>query len=404
MRSVLLRASLFHPTIIISMEQHPVPQNVTTFQFRLIGDMTIKQFGYLAGGAIVAYICYKLPLPFFFTWPLTISSAVLGVGLAFVPIEERPMDIWILSFFKSVYSPTQFVWTREEKIQSTNPTNLPIRPIENKIPPEIPPAGRAGPARSPLSMLQKWFGPRANIHPTAPVAATQSRILSMQQPQGAYTLPATHTFSVPPTTPVAIPRPTEPHPEVLELQKQLAEMQTHRTKMEQEIAAMREVSKASEMSKAPVEKPREMNFATTTPQAASEISKTMEQPRVTFMTQDVAVKAGVPRLSAYPNVVAGILKDSDGNLLPGVLVTVRDEEGMPLRALKTNKLGQFAASTPLPNGTYIVEIEDPRARFTFDRIKIVLVGSVAPTIEIIAKSQKELSRDKIAKELFGKPL
>ncbi|EKD47460.1 MAG: hypothetical protein ACD_66C00049G0001, partial [uncultured bacterium] len=28
------------------MEQHPVPQNVTGFQFKLIGDITLKQFAY----------------------------------------------------------------------------------------------------------------------------------------------------------------------------------------------------------------------------------------------------------------------------------------------------------------------------------------------------------------------
>src|SRR3989344_3657652 len=97
---------------IYTMEQHPVPQNVTTFQFRLVGDMTIRQFGYLAGGIILGYISYKLPLPFFFTWPLAITSAVGGFGLAFVPIEERPMDVWIMSFFKNVYSPTQYVWQK----------------------------------------------------------------------------------------------------------------------------------------------------------------------------------------------------------------------------------------------------------------------------------------------------
>ena len=67
------------------MEQHPVPQNVTTFQFRLIGDMTIKQFGYLAGGAIVAFISYKLPLPFFFSCPLTIIFA------SFMPSSITPL-------------------------------------------------------------------------------------------------------------------------------------------------------------------------------------------------------------------------------------------------------------------------------------------------------------------------
>src|SRR3990172_10529665 len=96
------------------MEQHPVPQNVTTFQFRLIGDMTIKQFGYLAGGAILAYIFYKLPLPFFISWPLTVLCGLGGFGFAFVPIEERPMDIWVLSFFRSVYSPTQYIWQKSK--------------------------------------------------------------------------------------------------------------------------------------------------------------------------------------------------------------------------------------------------------------------------------------------------
>ena len=101
------------------MEQHPVPQNVTTFQFRLIGDMTIKQFGYLAGGVILAYISYKLPLPFFFTWPMVIVFALGGFGFAFVPVEERPMDVWVLSFLKRIYSPTLFVWQKAPPAQET---------------------------------------------------------------------------------------------------------------------------------------------------------------------------------------------------------------------------------------------------------------------------------------------
>ncbi len=84
-----------------------------------------------------------------------------------------------------------------------------------------------------------------------------------------------------------------------------------------------------------------------------------------------------------------------------MLITVRDKDDVPLRALKTNKLGQFAASTPLPNGTYMVEIEDPKDSFVFDKIQIPLAGSVAPPIEVIAKSQKQVERDKLAREIFG---
>lgn len=113
------------------------------------------------------------------------------------------------------------------------------------------------------------------------------------------------------------------------------------------------------------------------------------------------MKAGLPRLTTFPNVVTGIIKDHYGNLLAGMLITVRDRDDVPLRALKTNKLGQFAASTPLPNNTYIVEIEDPKGGFTFDKAQISLNGTVTPPIEVTAKSQKQVDRDKLAKEIFG---
>ncbi len=122
---------------------------------------------------------------------------------------------------------------------------------------------------------------------------------------------------------------------------------------------------------------------------------------VRVIAPDAATKAGLPRLTTFPNVVTGIVRDHWGNLLPGMLITVRDRDDVPLRALKTNRLGQFAASTPLPNNTYIVEIEDPKGGFIFDKAQISLTGAVAPPIEVIAKSQKQVERDKLAREIFG---
>jgi hypothetical protein len=117
------------------MEQHPVPQNVTTFQFRLIGEMTIKQFAYVAVGVMVAFIFYKLPFPNIITWPLAGFSCLFGFGLAFVPIEERPMDVWVLSFLRSIYSPTLYVWQKEEKtgeqtMQQQSAPPIPLAPAE----------------------------------------------------------------------------------------------------------------------------------------------------------------------------------------------------------------------------------------------------------------------------------
>ena len=44
------------------MENHPIPQDVTGFQFRLIGSMTVKQFGYLSAGVIAAVIVFYMPI------------------------------------------------------------------------------------------------------------------------------------------------------------------------------------------------------------------------------------------------------------------------------------------------------------------------------------------------------
>src|SRR3990167_8449636 len=94
------------------MYQHPVPQNVTGYQFRLIGDMTIKQFGLLAAGIGVAVFFYLTNLFAPIKWALMFGSGLFGVALAFFPIEERPLDQWIVAYFKAIYQPTHFIWQK----------------------------------------------------------------------------------------------------------------------------------------------------------------------------------------------------------------------------------------------------------------------------------------------------
>lgn len=458
------------------MEQHPVPQNVTTFQFRLIGDMTIKQFGYLAAGAILAFISYKLPLPFFFTWPLTILSALTGFGLAFVPIEERPMDIWIMAFIKNVYSPTQYVW--QKKKEPGGPTGetpekhaTDLRSRVSRLvgltgmtkPPAAPPATPA-PRPAPTVVTDKHFPTHTGelvgrLFGSYKTPTAQEPVSSAEPTTVISVRPATEMFgwiknlfalktpvkpaagfgdtlaSVPVITPKAPtgnqapvqppatpPEPSLPSPEraknnevaaleanlaklkkeiettavsekrILELQKQLTEVLTQKDKLEREVSLLRQTAQRRPPAAPSVFRPAGVT-QTATPTA----------PTVRVITPDVATKSGLPRLTTFPNVVTGIIKDGSGNLLSGVLVTVRDKNDIPLRALKTNKLGQFAASTPLTNGTYLIEVEDPRGGFTFDRVQISVTGTVMPAIEIFAKSQKQIDRDRLVREIFGNP-
>ncbi len=94
-------------------QAHPIPQNVTNFEFHLVGDMTLKQFAYLAGGVGFAFLIFTTlstvqPL---IAWPIIIISSLLGVAFAFLPIQERPLDHWVGAFFRAIFQPTSLKYS-----------------------------------------------------------------------------------------------------------------------------------------------------------------------------------------------------------------------------------------------------------------------------------------------------
>src|SRR3990172_2477696 len=97
------------------MEQHPLPQDITAYKFHLVGSMTLKQFLELAGGIVLAWLIFSSSLNFLIKWTLAPTIAFFGFALAFIPIEDRPLDQWILNFFKAIYQPTQFVYRPQPK-------------------------------------------------------------------------------------------------------------------------------------------------------------------------------------------------------------------------------------------------------------------------------------------------
>lgn len=98
------------------MKQHPIPQDITNYKFHLVGSMTLKQFAELAVAAVLAFIIYKTNLIGIVKWPLLFIVVGLGAAIAFVPIEERPLDHWIKTFFQNIYRPTKFFWKKSNKI------------------------------------------------------------------------------------------------------------------------------------------------------------------------------------------------------------------------------------------------------------------------------------------------
>jgi hypothetical protein len=352
------------------LKQHPIPQNVTSFQFKLVGEMTLKQFGYLAGGAILAYIAYNLPLPFFFTWPLAALFALGGIGFAFVPIEQRPMDVWFMSFIKSVYSPTLYIWQREPP----HKPNSPAAP-----PPSLPVTGITLSSKNILDML---FMKKKNApEKTSPVLTPNPTTPS--QPPRPTPAPTIQTSPVqPPEKEVSRQYPISPiqtsptHPPKKEepprsdLEKKLEKALEENRKLEEELASIKKMLQTQQQIMSP------------SPNKPIAPTPFVQKPA--------------------PNMISGIVKQQTGEVLHSILVTVKDKDDVPLRALKTNKMGQFASSTPLPNGVYAIDIEDPKGIFFFQPIEITLTGQSMDPLIIVAKSKQDLERQKLADALFGK--
>ena len=73
------------------MDQHPIPIQITTFEFKLIGFLTIKQFIYLVIFVALGLLVYGLtPVPVL-NVIFGIIVACIGAAFAFIPINDRPM-------------------------------------------------------------------------------------------------------------------------------------------------------------------------------------------------------------------------------------------------------------------------------------------------------------------------
>lgn len=453
------------------MEQHAVPQDITGFKFKLVGDMTLKQFGELAGGALVAWLFFSTSWIIFIKLPLALFFGFLGVALAFFPIEERPLDVWIFNFFRAIYRPTYYIWKKNNAFQAVGAT-LPeattflqnkMSPVPNlaSIPPSpapevqlwpFAPNGDQGAKPEPQSEKKAVLPPVEKVEPTAvvePLTTTEVAPLSIDQlsamrEQKLKELEKTiggpepigesgENMATPPAPTVQKEElPTTPVTSGLtieDLVKKRAELTS--TKEEKEATQLSQsetqineligknkdyliqieeiknkLATLSGPERLDLEKKLEEIMAakgqlgsqiTTlrgqiTQQRVGAISTASYSEGVEERKANQAAKAvnrpipvaPVLSLTSMPNVINGLVTDQNNSPIDGAILIIKDKTGNSIRALKTNKVGQFMVSTPLENGTYYLELE--KAGLSFDTWEVTLKGEILKPIEIKAKA------------------
>ena len=399
------------------MENHPIPQDITGFQFKLFGELTVKQFAYVASGVISAWIFFVLPLPTLVKLPVSIFLGAIGAALAFLPVQGRPLDLMIVNFFRAVFRPTQYVYQRHneaipqsqaqsaanikalydaqfkdfikkfpkkgdklEKKESVFFQNIYYN-VQNPEPVSVPtaaPAHMYADKNTPMPQMEA-----APVQPQKPVQAPTSANSDEYKKTAEALMKELDRVKKQEAAQEKIDPKTylETHQKVLDLQKQVSDMLLQKQQLESRLV---ELQKSNQQSNNPVYK-------------ASQAQAPQESKNVRMVSQSSAKSVGLPITPEFPNVVTGIVKDPRNNPLPNILVEVKDDQGNAVRAFKTNALGHFASATALINGNYTIDFEDSSGNNKFDSIGFEANGQIINPIEVISVD----GREELRRSLFN---
>ncbi len=369
------------------MIQHPIPQNVTGYQFRLIGDMTIKQFMILAFGIGAAITFYYTNLFFFIKWFLILISAMGGFAVAFLPLEERPLDQWVVNYIRAIYRPTFFVWQKIPK----SPDFFSFTPNQNtNTAADIDEISKIAAIRRQQG-LHSYLTTLPNDHQNdidlRENASAQNALSLFSLGTAAIPMqPAPSAIGAPVAqvninVDTAAP-PVSPTTEVESTEKSNQESQSS-SNSPQGVVNQNTVSIRNQRSAA-----EEKTMESSTPSAPAEaqpLSQTIAtQTEAPATAATTSADLPFPSTPTTPNTLVGMVIDAQEKIISNAIVEVVDETGMPVRATKTNQLGQFFSTTPLRRGTYRLNVDKPG--HNFDTIELALTGQIVNPLKIQAKA------------------
>ncbi|MEI6532730.1 MAG: hypothetical protein WCO06_02730 [Candidatus Roizmanbacteria bacterium] len=375
------------------MEQHPIPRQITSFEFKLIGFMTLKQFLYLLAFIPAGLVVIKIfPIPLI---NILLGVLVIGFGaaLAFLPINERPLDVYVRNLYKRLMSPTQYFYlknnqplyflqdlfflgdphrmlvhiesqeklanylnsTRGKKPVSTTTNQQKIQTILNtnqkgavgvQVKPRVVAQGVRQPvpvrpisSMRPLQRPQSTQGPVVQLPPRPPLQKPVQPVVQQPSQQSVQS--------------ISSPPPISTRPQFIQ----------------EVVSKVEPVQQRVPPSIHPSDTPVFQNSVPTSTQQVNQLPQAV---------------GSAPSDMKHP-FLTGIIKNNRKIPLPGVLVYIKNNLNQPIRLLKTNPYGIFATYHPLSPGEYAFEVKDPKGGYFFDTIKVQVAEVNSMPIELCSK-------------------
>lgn len=387
------------------MREHPIPQDITSYKFHIIGSMTLKQFVEIAVGVCLAGLFYTTNLPTVIKYPLMLITGISGGLIAFLPVEERPLDHWIITFIKVMYKPTQFFWKREATIPEvfSYTQNLTNSNNSGELDIDFSPIKRDR-IREYLTSVPSVKDPYAfestEVERMNAILGSFSHVEATQgTPQKAHVLK--------PNLGVRVRNFRPRHQEKIVYASQenahakntaatdetLTDIYTQRQQLPKQQLSPENVAEDIAIPETEL-----VSVSNLTAQEASQEDTSSQKDQnqdMTFMgnTQSSTQTSHSPQTEASynanlpfpepptePNKLVGMVLSPQNELIVNAIIEILKPNGTVARAVKTNALGQFFVTTPLENGEYTLTAE--KDTFSFEPKRIRLTGSVVQPIEI----------------------
>lgn len=296
---------------------------------------------------------YSLPILAIVKLPFAFLSVILGVALAFFPLEERPLERWIFAFFRAIYSPTIYHWQKNS--------------VTTKFFQDEPTGATAEVTPEQTAALHQYMGVDESKNPSlAKLEGAEKGFFANLA--GLFSGVTAHVSNVveqltpvpQAAAPIAPPPPTGPR------EFEIPQTQAIRVVSEQKPkAVVEERSLASQVTSSQV-----------TPLIAGNEFISTRQAQF-------SVDAAPPNPPISPNIAVGQVVDQERKIVDGAIIEIRDTAGRPVRALRSNKAGHFVIVTPLEVGRY--EIITEKDGFEFHPVSFEANGNLIPPILVQGK-------------------
>ncbi len=348
------------------MDGHPIPRQITTFEFKLIGFMTLRQFLYLVVTIPTAYIVFQLfPIPLV-NLLLAVVIATAGVVTAFMPIKDKTLDVWLKLVWKRLQQPTQYYYHKKN-----DPLYF-LRDLYFLADPHHMLAHVESKEKLSQYLAMTKQKPKANYQKkqVTNLLHTSSEVL---QKATDPVLP----IATAPVMPVPQSLPPNPVPPVVAHADAMARVATSPQPIPVHAQDKPPVLQVVEPVDEPVMEPQTV-IPPVAPTQRAVLRPTPPVMPAPVMPQPVVVPSTAP-------FFAGVVRTAKKIPLPGVLIYVKDGQGNALRILKTNPHGVFATYQPLPAGSYTFEIKDPNGTYFFDTMNKTIADQNLDPLEFMSK-------------------